>query len=79
MEVIARPSKPEFFMGIALLAAKRSRDPVTKVGACIVKNDRVVSVGYNGMPNECEGKFPWGKGDTNQSLNSKMMYGKCPS
>lgn len=26
----------EYFMGIALLAAKRSKDPGTQVGACIV-------------------------------------------
>jgi len=27
----------EYFMGVALLAAKRSKDPRRQVGACIVK------------------------------------------
>ena len=29
----------EYFMGVALLSAKRSKDPSTQVGACIV-NDK---------------------------------------
>ena len=41
----------EFFMGAAMLCAKRSKDPNTQVGACIVDgNNKIVSVGYNGFP-----------------------------
>lgn len=41
----------EYFMGVALLAAERSKDPSTQVGACIVSIDnKVVSTGYNGAP-----------------------------
>ena len=41
----------EYFMGIALLSAKRSKDPNTQVGACIVSEDnRILSIGYNGAP-----------------------------
>ena len=41
----------EYFMGIALLSAQRSKDPSTQVGACIVGEDnKILSVGYNGMP-----------------------------
>lgn len=41
----------EYFMGIAELSAKRSKDPKTKVGACIVgKDKRILSIGYNGLP-----------------------------
>ena len=41
----------EYFMGIALLSAERSKDPHTSVGACIVSEDnKILSVGYNGMP-----------------------------
>ncbi len=38
----------EYFMGVALLAAKRSKDPNTQVGACIVgKDHRILSIcGY---------------------------------
>lgn len=41
----------EYFMGVALLAAERSKDPSTQVGACIVNKDKkIISTGYNGMP-----------------------------
>ena len=41
----------EYFMGVALLAAKRSKDPSTQVGACIVSPENVIiSTGYNGAP-----------------------------
>ena len=36
----------EYFMGVALLSAKRSKDPNTQVGACIVTEDkRIVGLG----------------------------------
>ena len=41
----------EYFMGVALLAAKRSKDPSTQVGACIVNSDnKIISTGYNSAP-----------------------------
>lgn len=51
----------EYFMGLAHLSAKRSKDPSTQVGAVIVSNDhRVVGIGYNGFPNGCsDDEFPW--------------------
>ncbi len=51
----------EYFMGLAHLSARRSKDPNTQVGACIVdENQRVVSVGYNGFPYGCsDDVFPW--------------------
>lgn len=51
----------EYFMGIALLSAKRSKDPSTQVGACIVNKDKkIVGVGYNGFPKGCsDDNFPW--------------------
>ena len=51
----------EYFMGIAMLAAKRSKDPSTQVGACIVSPDNIIiSTGYNGMPKGCsDDEFPW--------------------
>ena len=53
----------EYFMGIAMLAARRSKDPNTQVGACIVSNDNIIiSTGYNGMPKGCsDDEFPWGR------------------
>ena len=32
----------EYFMGIALLSAQRSKDPGTQVGACIVGEDNLI-------------------------------------
>ena len=64
----------EFFIGIAKLAAGRSKDPNTQVGACIVGNDnRILSIGYNGAPNRFDDdKFPWGReGD---EINTKYPY-----
>ena len=41
----------EYFMSTAFLAAMRSKDPVTQVGAVIVnRQKRIVGIGYNGMP-----------------------------
>ncbi|XP_072756939.1 deoxycytidylate deaminase [Anoplolepis gracilipes] len=65
----------EYFMAIAFLSAKRSKDPCTQVGACIVNNDkRIVGIGYNGMPMGCDDtEFPWGKSSRN-SLDTKYLY-----
>ena len=51
----------EYFMGVAKLSAKRSKDPNTQVGCCIVNQDkRIVAVGYNGLPRGCSDEdFPW--------------------
>ena len=56
----------EYFMGVALLAAQRSKDPSTQVGACIVDaNNRILSTGYNGFPKGCsDDEFPWNRDDT---------------
>ena len=53
----------EYFMGIAMLAARRSKDPSTQVGACIVSPDNIIiSTGYNGMPHGCDdNEFPWNR------------------
>ena len=53
----------DYFMGIAFLSGKRSKDPVTQVGACIVNDEkRIVGIGYNGMPEGChDDDFPWTK------------------
>ena len=45
----------EYFMGIALLTAMRSKDPSSQVGACIVSpENKILSLGYNGMPIGCD-------------------------
>lgn len=64
----------EFFMGVAELAARRSKDPNTQVGACIVSRDnRILSVGYNGTPNGYDDCcFPWDR--EGNELETKYLY-----
>lgn len=67
----------EYFMGVALLAAERSKDPSTQVGACIVDADnRIVSTGYNGFPYGCsDDEFPWAReGDTKDTKYAYVVH-----
>ncbi|CAH1159864.1 unnamed protein product [Phaedon cochleariae] len=62
-------------MATAFLAAKRSKDPCSQVGACIVnENNVIVGTGYNGMPKGCDDdEFPWAKKSKN-ALENKYLY-----
>jgi dCMP deaminase len=64
----------QYFMSVAIMSAQRSKDPNTQVGACIVDADnRILSVGYNGMPTGCDDdNMPWNRdGD---GLESKYFF-----
>lgn len=62
----------EYFMGVALLASRRSKDPNTQVGACIVdENNVILTTGYNGFPVGCsDDEFPWDR----EGENTKYPY-----
>ena len=64
----------EYFMGVALLSGRRSKDPGTQVGACIVSSqNKIVGAGYNGLPLGCRDEdFPWEK--TGDFLQTKYPY-----
>lgn len=64
----------EYFMAVAKLTAKRSKDPNTQVGAVIVGSDnRILSIGYNGTPNGYnDEEFPWDR--EGKPLETKYMY-----
>lgn len=64
----------EYFMGVALLSSYRSKDPNTKVGACIVNTDkRIIGIGYNGFPFGClDEVFPWAR--EGETLDTKYPY-----
>lgn len=67
----------EYFMGVADLSGKRSKDPSTQVGACIVSDDnKILSMGYNGFPKGCsDDDFPWGKSaQDDDPYNAKYLY-----
>ena len=44
------PDFDELFMRMVYLTATKSKDPSSKIGAVIVKDNRVISTGYNGFP-----------------------------
>lgn len=58
-----RPTKEEYYLGIAEAVAKRSTCIRRQYGAVIVKNDVIVSTGYNGSPrnarNCCDAGYCW--------------------
>ena len=64
----------EYFMGVSLLSAQRSKDPNTQVGACIVNpQKKIVGTGYNGFPHGCsDDNLPWERKGKN--LETKYPY-----
>ena len=64
----------QYFMGIALMSAHRSKDPSTQVGACIVdQHNKILSIGYNGMPRGCnDDEMPWER--EGEMLDTKYAY-----
>ena len=67
----------EYFMGVARLAAERSKDPNSQVGCCIVSGDnKILSMGYNGFPRGCsDDEFPWNRDNADTDpYNAKYAY-----
>lgn len=64
----------EYFMGVALMSAQRSKDDSSQVGACIVSQEnKILSMGYNGMPIGCrDDDLPWER--EGEPLQTKYMY-----
>jgi dCMP deaminase len=54
MEVVERISWDDYFVKIILATAERSSCNRLKVGSLIVKNNRIVSQGYNGFLSGCK-------------------------
>jgi dCMP deaminase len=57
----------EFFMRHVYLAATKSRDPRTKIGAILVKDGVIISEGFNGFPRKV-------KDLPSRYLNKKTKY-----
>lgn len=58
--VPSRPGFDEWALGLAVAVSQRSRDPSTKVGAVIIRDDKTIcSMGYNGFPRTMEDKPEW--------------------
>lgn len=64
----------DYFMGVALLSAQRSKDPNTQVGACIVNREKkIVGTGYNGFPTNCsDEELPWNR--EGEFVDTKYPY-----
>lgn len=64
----------EYFMSVAVLSSKRSKDPNTQVGACIVSpENKIVGTGYNGFPIGCsDDVLPWSR--EGNPIDTKYMY-----
>lgn len=54
-----RPSWKLTFINVAKVISERSKDPRTKVGAVLVKNNCIIGTGYNGDPRNFKYKFNW--------------------
>ncbi len=65
----------DYFMGIAILSAHRSKDPNSQVGACIVNpENKIVGIGYNGFPIGCDDDaLPWDR-EANRLYDTKYPY-----
>ncbi len=64
------------FMGVALLAAARSKDARKRNGACIANVDnKILGVGYNGLPRGCDDQDEsyWSDND-DDPLHSRHSY-----
>ena len=65
----------DYFTAVAYLSARRSKDPNTQVGACIVDaNKCIIGIGYNGFPRGCsDDHLPWAR-KGNSELHKKYHY-----
>jgi dCMP deaminase len=43
----------EYFLAIAFLVARKSKDPSTKTGCVVQRERRILATGYNGFPRGC--------------------------
>jgi dCMP deaminase len=67
----------DYFMAMAFLTAKRSKDPNTQVGACVVSRQKIIlALGYNGFPRGCsDDALPWARSSSSSSwLHTKYPY-----
>lgn len=71
-----------YFMEMAKLTARRSKDPCCQVGCCICdpETHNILAIGYNGLPigfNDDE--FPWEKDKTNfvSDKNSYVVHAEA--
>lgn len=52
MSTFRRPDRKQYYMNLALAVRERANCRGSRVGAVLVLEDRVISTGYNGVPQE---------------------------
>lgn len=72
-----RPTWDEYFMEIALLAAKRSSCLRRQVGAVIVKDKHVLATGYNGPPKGVSACVKPGEESHDNPQDCPKFYDSC--
>ncbi len=53
------PDWNEWFLQGVYWIASKSKDPKTKIGAIVVKDKRIISTGYNGIPHGVDDDIAW--------------------
>ena len=48
LQPLRRPNRIEYYMGIAMAVRRRANCLGNRVGAILVREDRIMSTGYNG-------------------------------
>ena len=77
MQGVFRPNIDDYFMKIAFNARARSNCMKRAVGCVIVKNNRVVSVGYNGTPRRVPNCYEGGCARCNENYAQGKGLDKC--
>ena len=63
----------EYFMGIALLSAERSKDPSTQVGACIVSENNKILLNRFSKPSEIANVIYFIASDEGSYINDAII------
>ncbi|KAI5175668.1 dCMP deaminase [Nematocida sp. LUAm1] len=77
MSYTVRPSWKEYFISLAHTAAERANCMKRRIGAVIVKNNRVVSVGYNGTSTGTKNCIEGGCSRCNSNARQGSQLGEC--
>lgn len=74
---VFRPSIDEYFMGIAFIAKLRSNCMKRPVGAVVVQDNRILSIGYNGTPSGLDNCYEGGCIRCNMNVGKGKDLDKC--
>ena len=76
---MARITKDEYYLGIALAVSKRSTCLKRHYGCVIIKNDEIIATGYNGSPRGEENCCDKGICPRMDIPHNSGDYSDCPS